>query len=282
MSLRTFGNPKGHWHTSLKSLNRCVQYSKRYLNFTDIIHRVVCNTARDIFSSRHLSQNIVQHSKRHLFFTTSFIEFCTTQQEISLPHDILHTVVYSTARGISSSRHLSHSCVQHSKRHLFLTTSFTHLCTTQQETSFLHGIFPTFVYNKARDIFSSRHLSHSCVQHSKRHTFLTISFTQLCTTKQEIFPSRHASHSCVQLSKRHLFLTTSFTQVCKTQQETSLPHDILHTVVHNTARDISSLRHPSHNCVQHSKRYLYFTTSLTQLCTTQQEVSIPSHRLYKV
>ena len=109
-------------------------------------------------------------------------------------------------------------------------TSFTHLCTIQRQTSISHDILHTVVYNIARDISSLRNSSHNCVQHSRTH----------------------------------LFFTTSFTQSCTTQQETSFLHDILHTVLYNIARDISSLRNPSHSCVQHSKKYLYLLTDCTR------------------
>ena len=190
----------------------------------------------------------------------SFKSLCTTQQEIPILH-----------------RYHSHSYVQHNKIHLFLTTSFKQLCTIHQAVCVLHDFLHSVVYNRDTDIYYSQRPSHSCVQQRKKHLFLTTPFTQLCTTHRESFISHGILHICVQHRKRHFFLTTSFTQMCRTQQETSLPHDTLHTFVYNTARDIYSL-HPSHSCVQHSKRHL-FLTSFTQLCTTQQETSIHSHRL---
>jgi hypothetical protein len=90
MSLRPRENLRGYRHTSLNPLNRCVQ-----------------------------------RSRTHLFLTTSFTQLCTTQQNISIPHDILHTVVYNTAVHIYSSRHPSHICVQRSKRYLYLLTDYT-------------------------------------------------------------------------------------------------------------------------------------------------------------
>jgi len=276
--------------TSLTSFTHLCTIQRQTSISHDILHTVLYNTARDIFPSRHSSHSCVQHSKIHPFLTKFFTQLCTTQQDTSFLYDILHTVVYNTARDIFPSRHSSHSFVQYSKRHLLLTKFFTQLCTTQQDTSFLYDILHTVVYNTARDIFPSRHSSHSFVQYSKRHLFLTKSFTQLCTTQQDtsflydilhtvvyntardIFPSRHSSHSFVQHSKRHLFLTKFFTQLCTTQQDTSFLYDILHTVVYNTARDIFPSRHSSHSFVQYSKRHLFLTKSFTQLCTTEQEI----------
>jgi len=85
----------------------------------------VYNTPRDIPSSRHPLRSCTEHTKRHLFLTTSSTQMCTTHQETSLPHDILHTDVYNTPRYIPSSRHPSHNCVQHTKARLYLLTDYT-------------------------------------------------------------------------------------------------------------------------------------------------------------
>ena len=161
---------KRHFFLAISFTQLCTTHKEKSLPH-DILYTAAQNTSRDdsssrhpshrcvqhtkrLFSSRHPSQSFVQHTKRYFFLTISFRHLCTTHQETSLPHDILYAVAQNTPRDISSSRHPPHRCVQHTKRHLFLTTSSTQMCTTHQDTSLPHDILHTIVYNTPRHVYT--------------------------------------------------------------------------------------------------------------------------------